>query len=1213
MMERIKTIVVSLSVLAVLLPGLAFGLTDLERAREEFTCEPLEEREPYQDDLFDETEIPSAVARALGEEQASKAAGEEIEGDDDDSADADPSTPAPEVDEVLDADDAELQAWRDAVTRFEDRALEFANEASRIIRRKYSEEASELEGLYQRQMGHADIEERQLREQAITAHQRFVDAHPDSPYTARRMFRLAELYFEQSEEDWFAAGERYDEMEELFDQGKLEFLPEPPQLDLRQSIRLYKGIIKDFPDYEELGAVYYMLGYCYSDEGSRHLDPEKAERTYLALLEHVADSPYRAQAYFRLGDLYFEENQHERALAYYREIVDEIEAKGVEGFESPAEERLYELALYKLAWAYYKIDDLPVAIERFMTLLDWAERKEARTGKQADLKPESIRYLAISFSDSAVEADISPIGFAIESLSSRRGEPWVFDVLMVLAEILKDQARFEDAIEAYVTLQQLEPLHPMGPEFQNSVIVLYQSLVVPDEDAAADARVELTNRYGLNSEWYEANKNNKDATSLATKYILESLQWVAYAYHTKAQESGDPADYLLAARKYVEYLERYPFAEDAYELNYYLADCYFRAGDTKFKDDDGEWTNGYEQAIEQYAYLFGFPEDSHQRDAIIGIMYAYNYIWSGAEGATVDQNPEALATLKPDLGQTVQFARMPLTELEIDYVRSIRWVQREAPEQPDLPTLLYDIGRIYYYKNHLERARSTFMEIIEDYPQTDFAAGAAGLIVNSYKYTGDLSRMRDATERFAMMGLGEDPDLRQQQTETFESLARASLFKEGEMAYGLERYECALLSFLEYYEMYGSEATDEDPNQIDGIVYNIALSYSKVGKAEASTRYYELLLDRFPHSEHAPNTFWKMAGNFEQLFELERAVGYYKDLMRYHPDHDDVSDALYNSGFLAIGLERFDDAAEAYEQYHDRYTEEEVSPLLLFRAAELWEAHGSRRDARRIYRKWLDLYGETDADRWVDTQWKLAGFLREDGRTRDADRLVETIADAYPTIREELVAQPGIGLKISAQLGFRPLLADFEEYVQLTVPNTNDQDKLQEFIDEKLAWNTKLKDDFDNFVVQYPDFEWQTAALFYRAQSFQNHGNSWKDAPNPFDCESEDLDEQDRCFMYMDILLERAEPFDVKAQEAYVLVVTHAKDKKRHTPWVDKALKELSRIDPNTYPVPKPESTTVIPSDSAILPPLIEELPEETSARQTTDPGVRLARREVSP
>jgi len=1206
----------AVAVLAVLLGSPAQAATDLERAQQEFTCDPEaeEEKEAVQDDLFSENDLPEVVRDAFGKVGATAEADRQA-GDDDDSADADDLEPLAEG-----PSEEELQAYRDAVERYEERALEFATEVNRIISRKYSEEMVELRDGYERLLGRADLEERQLRDQAIEAHENFVDGHPDSPYTARRMFRLAELYFEKSDEDFLTENERYDEMEILFDEGKVDFLPEPPQKDLRRSIALYKKIIRKFPDYDELGAVYYMLGYCYSDESSRHLDPERAEATYLALLDNVESSPYRAQAYFRLGDLYFEENQLDRALYYYQTVVEEFEvagAGGVDGeFADGTQERLYELALYKLAWAYYKVDDLPVAIGRFQELLDWAERKEARTGREADLKPESIRYLAISYSDLALEQDISPISYAMSSLEDRRDAPWAFDVLMELASILKDQARFDEAIAAYQTLQQLQPLHPMGPEFQNNVIVLYQNLIPPDPDAAAAARVQLTNTYGLDSPWYEANRNNKDATALATRYILESLQWVAYAYHSKAQESGDPNDYLLAARKYVEYLERYPFAENAYELNYYLADCYFWVGEMKFERDDGTMTNGWAEAIDQYASLFGFPEDAHRKDAILGIMFAYNYLWKDA-GAGIADTPEALANIAPPLGQKVQFSTIEITDLERNYIQSVRWVEREVPEYEGLAVLLYDIGQIYYYKNHLGRARATFMELIENHPKTDMASFAAGHMVDSYRFTGDLARMREYTERFAMLDLGADEVLREERNLLFSTLAKQSLFKDGELNYGLGRFECALLSFLEYYELYGDEGTDTEPAQIDDIVYNIALSYSKVGKAEDSTRYYEVLLDRFPHSPQAPKTFWKMAQNYELLFELEKAVGYYKDLMEFHPTHDDVPNALYNSGFLAIGLERFGDAAKAYERYHDTYKErpedEEVAPLLLYRAAELQEADGNAREAKRLYSKWLELYGETDADRWVETKFKLAEFARDAGKSRDADRLLAEILESYPVMREELIKDGGsVGLKIVAGLAFEPLLLEFDEYATIKIPDTQDTAELQAVVDLKIAKNTEFAQKMDDFVVQYPDFEWQTAALYYKGLSFTEHQQTWLRAPNPFDGDSEDMDEVDRFFLYSDMLLQRAEPFEATATEVYKTVVSFATEKKRYTSWVGQALEALNKIDENLYPVPKPESTTVVPSDSAILPPLIEEI-ESTSSLVPVDDGVRFAKVEDSP
>lgn len=1172
---------------ATLLASPAFAVSDFERAQEEFVCKPDDDpaETAVKDSLFDEQSLPTVVTDAFG----SVGAGREATNQAGSGEEGDPAIPG-DLDGDGEVDEAELQAWRDAVSRYEDRALEFAGEVNRIIRRKYSEELVELRDGYDQLIGRADIEERQLRDQAIIAHERFIKDHPDSAYTGRRMFRLAELYFEKSDEDYLLANERYDEMEVLFDAGKLDFLPEPPQKDLRKSIALYKKLIRKFPDYDEIGAVYYMLGYCYSDESSRYLDPERAEETYLALLENVESSPYRAQAFFRLGDIYFEENQLDRALYYYRTVVEEFEDGGGVDLDDNVQARLYELALYKLAWAYYKVDDLDVAVDRFMTLLDWAERKEARTGREADLKPEAIRYLAISFSDQALEADDSPIDFALSRLSGRRDEPWAFTVLVELATILKDQARFEEAIAAYYKLQQLQPLHPEGPEFQNSIVVLYQNLVIPDPDSAARARIELTNRYGLRGDWFEANKNNKDATAAATKYILESLQWVAYAYHTKAQETGDPNDYLLAANKYLEYLEQYPFADNAYELNFLLADCYFWAGDLKFQQANGDWTTGWAEAIKQYASLFGFPEEKHRKDAILGIMFSYNYLWKQV-GGDIDKTPEALATINPPLGQKVEYSTVPITELEQNYIRAVRWVEREVPEYEGLAVLLYDIGQIYYYKNHLARGRRTFMELIEDHPQTDYASFAAGHVVDSYRLTGDLSRMREFTERFAMLDLGQDEVLREERNALFSSLAKQSLFKDGEIHYGLGRFECALLSFLEYYDLYGADGTDEDPQQIDDIVYNIALAYSKVGRAADSTRYYEVLLERFPHSEQAPNTFWKMAQNFEQLFELEKAVGYYKDLMEFHPTHDDVPNALYNSGFLAIGLERFADAARAYEQYHDSYEEKEESPLLLFRAAELWEAEEDTRQAKRVYEKWMSTYGETDADRWVETKFKLAGFARDAGKNRDADRMLEEITISYEAMRPELTKNGGsIGLKIVSELAFQPLIAEYEGYAAIEIPNSTDPEVLQEVVDRKIAENTRIAQLMDDFVVQYPDFEWQTAALYYKAQSFRNHQLTWLKAPNPFDGDSEDMDEVDRFFLYSDVLLQKAQPFEDTANTLFTAVVSFAKEKKRYTEWVGKALEELSKIDPNAYPVPKPEETTVIPADSATLPGIIESV-----------------------
>ncbi len=1090
------------------------------------------------------------------------------------------------------ADDTELDNWRAAAARFQERADEFASEVSRIIFNKYDVEVAELRSGYDRLVGRADLEERLLREEAIRAHERFVTEHPNSTHTPRRMFRLAELYFEESEEKYLVDNDKYAELDLLFEERKIDYLPEPPLKDYRKSIKLYKDIIKRFRDYEDLGAVYYMLGFCYSDETARHLDPERAKETYEALVQNVEDSIYTNQALFRLGNIAFEENpvpgqQHplEIAIGYYKGVIDYFERRAV---DEPAknwssrDQKLYEGALYKYAWAYYKLDrpdrdDLEFAITEFVSLLDWAEALLAEN-QAADLRPETIRYVAISFADLSSELATDPMRYAVLWLDKLGDKPWQFDVLTELAAVLVEQARFEEAVDAYALLQQKFPLRPEAPEFQNRIVEIWQNMPVPDADASSLARVQLTEQYGPNSKWNKANQDNPEALSKANHYILQSLEWVAISYHTKAIRTNDPNDFLLAAERYKEYLDTYPFAKNAYDLNFWLAECLF-------------YGRKWEAAIAQYRSLAAFPEDSKQRETLESIMAAYRELW--LEQADVATLPGALGNMKPKLGETADYAQIPLTDLDKDYVAAARDLLEFDPNYRLAVVLLYDIGQIYYYRNWLPQARDVFVEIIDGFPETEYASYSAGLVVDSWLYTGQLGRMRAAAKKYGAMGLGGGSELAIEREQNFKSLERSALFKQGEIAYDKAQYQCAVDAFEEYYALYGQEGTDEDPQNIDFVLYNVAQAYTKLGQPERSNEYFEKLLADFPHSEQAPATFWKMASNYERVLKLEKAVRYYEDLVEYHPDHKDARSALFNAAFLKVGLKRFAEAARDYEAYHASFTEEQDAKNVLYAAAQMWETAEDRRNARRVYNEWLELYGGEDADRWVETNYKLAGFFDEEGKSKKAVELLTLIHDSYPTMKTEL---GGLGVKIAAEIAFGPLQADFEAFAAREY--TGDQEKDAPIIEEKLEWNRQLKEDFDAFVVEYSDFEWQSAAIFYKGLAFQTHADQWSQYPIPPEIE----DDPELLAIIMEKIDERTQPMYDAATVAFTAVVDAARTKKRHTKWVDRALFELSRIDPNLYSVPKPTKSTVIESDALDLPPAVETVPQTSSTEAVDRP-----------
>jgi hypothetical protein len=152
----------------------------------------------------------------------------------------------------------------------------------------------------------------------------------------------------------------------------------------------------------------------------------------------------------------------------------------------------------------------------------------------------------------------------------------------------------------------------------------------------------------------------------------------------------------------------------------------------------------------------------------------------------------------------------------------------------------------------------------------------------------------------------------------------------------------------------------------------------------------------------------------------------------------------------------------------------------------------------------------------------------------------------------------------------------------------------------------------DDFTLQYSDFEWQTAALYYRALSFQNHADTWLESPNPYDPDSDDDDQIELFDKYQEVLEQRVQDLGLEeaAINAFKLVVEQAREKKRYTPWVDRALQELNRVDPNTYPVPKPERSTVVPADSMKAPVALEK-PPEMSSRTPSQSGTRFAGRET--
>ena len=338
--------------------------------------------------------------------------------------------------------------------------------------------------------------------------------------------------------------------------------------DHGRALRLFPGIVDAFPKYANADGALYMLGFIQQRDETLQADDEKGRDSYLALVDGYADSEFAAAAHMALGEHFFDNHRIDLAIHHYSKVVDLHVPDG----------QHYEKGLYKLAWSHYKLSSYDTCLDLLAKLLDWSEENFQRSGKRSAMAPEAIEYTAISFSDVSDNTGMNPVAVA-KAFYSRIGAREYEDAIYErLADVLMQQARYRDAIQAYESLISRWPDAPENPTFLWTVAKLYRSLDVPDNEAAQNTITRLNDLFNRDSAWATANRNNPDALAVADGYIEQSLAQVAIDLHTAANESGDASKYRRAADLYSQYLNKFPFAKDYYEIQWYLADTLYKGG-----------------------------------------------------------------------------------------------------------------------------------------------------------------------------------------------------------------------------------------------------------------------------------------------------------------------------------------------------------------------------------------------------------------------------------------------------------------------------------------------------------------------------------------------------------------------------------------------------------------------------------------------------------
>jgi TolA-binding protein len=1074
----------------------------------------------------------------------------------------------------------ELDAFRRASDRFAERAQEMRDDTREFVAYREEIERTKLTAGYESMLESLGELERNQRDLAVGRFEEFLDKYPDTPYSSHVRFRLADLYFEVENELWLERSKTYferlnDDSLSLEDAEELESEGEP-QLDLSAPVALYKRIIADNVDlppeerYERLDGVYLMLGFVYAEQNAALPEadyPEETERgevfdptsfedvserksllakaTFRELIERMPESELADRAHLFLGNFLFDEGDFDGAIAEYRYVYDR-------GEEGP----YFDEAIYQLAWANYKMDIYDDAIPLFTQVLDRSEELKRDTGKSSPFRTDAVRYMAFAFADEGLLANGGALAVA-KAYFDRTGERnYEWDVYGELAEGLTRYGRWDEAVDVFRHLQD-DPRwrnRPENPKFQMQIVRIYGNPVMLDDlEKSGEARLMLTSRYNEGSEWWDANRNNPDALAVARGFIESSLGQVATELRVRAQESGDPADFLVAAEKYQEYLDKFPISDDYYDIQWLLADSLRQGGATA-------------EALVEYNSLIKSADYHQFLDGAL-VYRLQSHYQELLQTAPPDQLPEGAVVERSyttEAKKTIDVYE--LGELQKAFIESADAVlahefSEPAPSVPDFRpfiednrhALAYLSAQVLFTHNRYDEARPRLEAVIEDYPRKDEASYAASLLVDSYVNEGDLDAVRLYTNRFSTMVLGTadvpDPEGK------FRSQLESTAFLQ---AQGLAESEDSLAA-AEAFMQFLDDFPDSEHKEYS--LYNAAFYYQQAGRAERANGLYEEFLEKYPDHEWSEKLYDRVAVLYASTLQLDRAVEYYEALAQRFPDSEKAADAVYNAAFLKVGLGRAEEAARGLEAYGNRYGDRPDAEKVFFSAGEQWEAVGDR-EALRFYDRYLQKFDYENPDNALAALGRKAAIYESQGNTRAMDRELDKIQEAYDTISGQGVELGANADKWAARAEFRQLQADFESLKEGKLVRNEDKDTalLEEKEQEAPAFAAKAL----AFSQKYDDYPYVTRALYMNAMApliFADLGLSIE-PPNGLS--------EDQEFAYWDILEEKVFPI-YRGHEAEGIkrlqnLVKAAKGAKRHSPAIEDAYRELNNRVPSDFP-----------------------------------------------
>ncbi|WNG28472.1 tetratricopeptide repeat protein [Cystobacter fuscus] len=713
------------------------------------------------------------------------------------------------------------------------------------------------------------------RREQIESLKKIISLSADSKEQPSLLFRLGELYWEESKYYFFEANRKDDDLlvamnandaagQSKAKAAKAELTARSKQYG-KLALEQYTKIVQNYPDFERSDEVLFFLGTNLMEDGQ----DRKALVAFKRLIEKFPQSKYMPDTYFAFGEYYFNNSKGkrpdlERALAAYKKAAEYTESQ------------VYAFALYKQGWCHFNLADYQNAKDKWKAVVLYGELAgpAAGTDKDAPVNKKGNSLVREARQDYvrayAREGDVM---LAREDFSKVATNPEDrFGMMRSLANLYYSDGKDREAAITYNALIKEKPLSPEAPGFQGRIVDIVLRMGNKDRTVTQVRRLVKIMKE-VESSGVIKDEKDKKALAEAKDLSERTLSNLAVTWHNEAKKTREEATFGYADMIYSDYLTLFPDSPKAYDLRFFWAEL---LNDNLQKYDKAA-ANYTLVTLQDVKLLEAKDEQGNPKPGKPGKWLnnaAYNAVLAYDE---VVKDGESKGLFKDDVSKDIR-KKATIPQARKDLLEACERYLKYVPKGDKRVEIAFKAANIYYRHNHFDEAVLRFSEIALGSPEYKFESGeragevAANLVLDSYNLLEDWAKVNEWARRFY----------------NNDKLATGK-FRE-ELSKVIEQSAFKLVSAL------------EAKNQF----------------AKAAEAYLSFVAD-FPQTEIADVALFNASVDYYKAKMLDKAIQVRKDIIERYPTSRFVPECIYNNAEALEAIGDFRESGDVYEQYVDGY------------------------------------------------------------------------------------------------------------------------------------------------------------------------------------------------------------------------------------------------------------------------------------------------------